>query len=264
MQLVHLDTAAHRPAASPSMQAGLAVAGVVGCVGGPGFGSDALRMLNAALPLCWWSVYTLYTDRPPRLHAGGSYQVPDRTGEAFTQYRQGLYRVDPTFAAARERLEGQGGVALTWWRAEEIPARHRGAIYTRHALRERVSLVRAQADGGLIAINMYRHERQPSFTDRDFDLLGCLAAPLGACVDLHLRAQPQPADCLRALPRREREVCERLLRGWTHEGIAADLGISAGTVKTYRDRAFERLGVRHRNELFALALGSLGLPSKLN
>ena len=60
--------------------------------------------------------------------------------------------------------------------------------------------------------------------------------------------------CIRDSTRREREVCERMLKGWTYEGIANDLGISAGTVKTFRDRAFDRLGIHHRNELFALVL----------
>ena len=36
--------------------------------------------------------------------------------------------------------------------------------------------------------------------------------------------------------------------------IAADLQLSPTTVKTYRDRAFERLGIHQRHELFALAL----------
>ena len=62
------------------------------------------------------------------------------------------------------------------------------------------------------------------------------------------------ADPLKDLPKRESEVCKRPLRGWTYDGVAVDLGISAGTVKTYRDRAFARLGIHHRNELFALAL----------
>ena len=46
----------------------------------------------------------------------------------------------------------------------------------------------------------------------------------------------------------------RLLRGLSFDGIGADLQLSATTVKTYRNRAFERLGIHHRNELFALAL----------
>jgi DNA-binding CsgD family transcriptional regulator len=43
-----------------------------------------------------------------------------------------------------------------------------------------------------------------------------------------------------------------MLKGLTYDGIAADLGLSAATVKTYRDRAFDRLGINHRNQLFGL------------
>lgn len=38
----------------------------------------------------------------------------------------------------------------------------------------------------------------------------------------------------------------------THAGIAADLNIKESTVKTYRNRAFERLGINFRSQLFAL------------
>ena len=46
----------------------------------------------------------------------------------------------------------------------------------------------------------------------------------------------------------------RLLRGMSCEGIGADFALSTATVETYYNRAFERLGIHHRNELFALAL----------
>jgi DNA-binding CsgD family transcriptional regulator len=55
---------------------------------------------------------------------------------------------------------------------------------------------------------------------------------------------------------RELDVCSRLLQGMTQEGVAADLGLTLPTVKTYRNRAFDRLGIHFRNELFALALAS--------
>jgi len=42
----------------------------------------------------------------------------------------------------------------------------------------------------------------------------------------------------------------------THDGIAADLGLSVPTVKTYRNRAFARLGIHFRNELFARVMAS--------
>ena len=57
---------------------------------------------------------------------------------------------------------------------------------------------------------------------------------------------------LDGLTRREKEVCERLLKGWTHEGIAADLGLKPTTVETCRERAFEQLNSHYRHELFAL------------
>lgn len=59
----------------------------------------------------------------------------------------------------------------------------------------------------------------------------------------------------RELTDRELDVCARLLQGMTHEGIATDLGLSVPTVKTYRNRAFARLGIHFRNELFARVLG---------
>jgi DNA-binding CsgD family transcriptional regulator len=45
----------------------------------------------------------------------------------------------------------------------------------------------------------------------------------------------------------------------TQEGVAADLGLSLPTVRTYRNRAFARLGIHFRNELFALVLQARNL-----
>ena len=141
------------------------------------------------------------------------------------------------------------------WHAQEIPAAHRERIYTRHGLRERLSMVCRDKENGILAVNLYRHEELPSFTDSEIDLVGSAAGVLLSCVQKHLSmvAPRVSSDSLLAhLPRREREVCDRMLKGWTYDGIAADLGLSAGTVKTYRDRAFDRLGINHRNQLFAL------------
>ncbi|OVZ58470.1 hypothetical protein CDO44_14645 [Pigmentiphaga sp. NML080357] len=267
MQLVHLQGEQGEAVwRRTSQRASFAMAGVIGCLGHEDFGTAALRQLNEAIPLCWWSTYSLHQSRPPELHATGSFRVPDRTREAFRFYREGLYRYDRTFEAARERVLG-GGAVVTHWHAAELPTAHRDGIYTRHDLRERVSLVRTWESEDLIAVNLYRRNEQPAFSDAELDLICGLAPPLIACIETHLRSRPQGPgragalpSVFDALPRREREVCERLLRGWTHEGIAADLGISAGTVKTYRDRAFERLGIHHRNELFALALNGIAPP----
>ena len=239
--------------------AAMAMAGLVGCIGTDHFGPQALQHLNRWLPAAWWAVYRLYDDTPPSLHALGCVGVPDRTRQSWDAYRASLYRGDESFESARAHL-AQHRMALLHRHSSEIPARHRAAIYSRNGLRERLSLVTAPADGGLLAINLFRHESQPLFSDTEIDQVRRASPLLMAGVERHIALHRPAATApgvFDGLPPRERAVCERLLKGWTHEGIGADLGIAAATVKTYRDRAFERLGIHHRNELFALALTAL-------
>jgi DNA-binding CsgD family transcriptional regulator len=52
-----------------------------------------------------------------------------------------------------------------------------------------------------------------------------------------------------AMPRRESEVCARILYGLSTTGIALDLGVGEETIKTYRKRAYHRLGIGSEREL---------------
>ena len=52
------------------------------------------------------------------------------------------------------------------------------------------------------------------------------------------------SEPLAALTGREKEVCLRILSGFSSEAIAADLGISLHSALTYRKRAYERLATR--------------------
>ena len=115
-------------------------------------------------------------------------------------------------------------------------------------------------DQGLFALNLYRTTEQSAFSDNAIDAVRTLAPALLACVQTSAAislqtppARPATPSCLEGLPPRERDVCERLLKGWTQDGIAADLGLAPSTVKTYRNRAFARLGIHSRHALFALA-----------
>jgi DNA-binding NarL/FixJ family response regulator len=142
--------------------------------------------------------------------------------------------------------------------AKEIPARHRAEIYEKHNLRERLSVVARTQDDGLFAVNLYRENSQPAFTDAAIDGVRNVASMLMACVQRHVVLRTPAAvggSPLDKLPRREKEVCERLLKGWTQDGIAVDLGLTPATVKTYRNRAFVSLKIHTRHELSALVSG---------
>jgi len=152
--------------------------------------------------------------------------------------------------------------------ADDAPnADHREIIYRRHGVVERLSVAQLEDDGSLLAVNLYHHSHQGAFDPLELERFGAVAPLLLTAVRRHISLQCEPAvpaaadaEAVRkallarcpALTPRELDVCERLLRGWSYDGIAADMGLSLATVKTYRARAFDRLGLHFRSELFAL------------
>lgn len=178
--------------------------------------------------------------------------------------------------------------------AREVDGEHRARVYEAHGVAERVSVVEYESDGSVFAVNFYRHQHQKPFRDAHIGGFEAVAPVLLALARKHIAlshsdtlapaAWPRSGSAGLALPQaehparhgrlpaslpalrerllrlhadftdRELDVCARLLQGMTHEGIASDLGLGVPTVKTYRNRAFARLGIHFRNELFARVL----------
>jgi DNA-binding CsgD family transcriptional regulator len=238
---------------------------LVGAIGAPDFATRALAALNEApLRAASWSVYQVRRDRAPVLHLSGSIGVADTTRDCFAAYHAGLYRGDRSFDAVRP-----GHAAVLRMHADEAPSEdHREAIYLRHGVVERLSVVQRQDDETVFAVNLYHHAHQGRFEAGEIEAFAATSPLLLASVQRHVQLAPAPASAspdplnpraalrerCEALTERELDVCERLLRGWSYDGIAADLGLSTATVKTYRARAFERLGLHFKSELFATFL----------
>jgi DNA-binding NarL/FixJ family response regulator len=125
---------------------------------------------------------------------------------------------------------------------------------------ERLSVARTDPDGSLLAVNVYRHSQQGCAGGALAERFGNIASTLMAAVSRHLewsvKPVPSTRDTLRthcpALTGRELDVLDRLLQGVTYDGIAADMNLSVSTVKTYRARAFDRLDINFKSQLFAL------------
>lgn len=237
---------------------------------------DAVNTHVAADSLC---VYRLSAGQPPRRYAAASREKADSTGSCWRAYRDGIYLADETFDEAHDRARASSFVLGHLTAAEVRHAPHRHCIYDRHGLLDRLSVSSREPDGDLLALNVYRHRDLGHFDDREIARFEELSTVLVAAVRRHAAlARPvkglgiaggdggdrQPARIARyermlarhrpTLTDRERAVCARLLTGMLYDGIAGDLGISVPTVKTYRQRAFERLGIHFRNELLAIAL----------
>ena len=121
-------------------------------------------------------------------------------------------------------------------------------------------------------VNFYRITSQGRFTREQIQRLLAVAPAVSAAVARHFQldgaADGDPMDRLKslfatgeqlsALTGREKEVCLRILSGYSSEAIAADLGISLHSALTYRKRAYDRLGISSQNELFGIVLRLMG------
>lgn len=68
-------------------------------------------------------------------------------------------------------------------------------------------------------------------------------------------AERYVANHLPRLSAREIQVCARILCGYSTDAIGDDLAVSRTTVKTFRRRAYAKLGICTQNELFARCAG---------
>jgi DNA-binding NarL/FixJ family response regulator len=261
----------------PGPVPGEAMAQMIAWLGEDGFADRLLRQLHPALPVASWSVYRVGPGCAPRLFMSAALDIPDTTRDCWEAYLSGPHRRDRSLRFdAADAVHGRQLCHIT---AQEVPPAHRALVYEAHGVAERVSVVQHAEDEALFAVNFYRHTHQRALTDAQIGGFEQLAPALLALARKHvaLRAAagaPDPRDavspqgasvdpsppaplrerllqCDAALTARELDVCTRLLRGMTHDGIAADLGLSLPTVKTYRNRAFARLGIHFRSELFA-------------
>lgn len=259
-------------------EVGGVLAQAIGGLGDSGFEQKLLDSLYPVLPAASCSVYRTGPWCEPAIFMSASHGVPDTTRDCWRAYLSGPYRSDRTLygdRAPQHDLACQGPAfkqadqssQLTHITAQEVPPEHRAKVYEAHGVAERVSIVQPQGQGDLFAINFYRHQHQPPFSDAQIGAFEQLAPALLALAHKHLAlggprlktvSHPDVLSQLRAinpaLTPRECEVCAGILQGLTFDGIACQLGLSVPTAKTYRNRAFARLGIHFRNQLFALVL----------
>lgn len=239
--------------------------GLIGLLGDTAFERELLRHLHPVVPAASYSVYQTGTGCSPTLFMSSSIGVPDTTRDCWRAYLSGPYLTDRSLM-----LEGQTaaseGVTLCHITAQEVSEQHRARVYDAHGMTERISVVKQDASS-VFAINFYRHSHQPAFRDSHLTAFEGLAPVLVSLVQKQIELCRTPARLSEGdwsqweaplkeldsnLSPREIAVCARLLTGMTQDGIASDMGIGVSTVKTYRNRAFTRLGIHFRNELFAL------------
>lgn len=261
-----LDDAAGVQVSVPARPVDGLMSHLIDALGQAQFGSSLIKQMNNLVSVDFFSVYQLDAQATPRMFLSSSRAGRDVSDDCFRSYQQRLHTQDHTFDNAKALLR-RDQVAMAYAHQSHFAPPHRAAIYARHGIQDRLSVVCRADDGLLLATNFYRFEHQPMFGESDVDAIQSVAKSVAACVSKHIsmagRFQGAPADiealtrelaavCPRLTPR-ELDVCAGLLMGRTYDGIAASLGLSVATVKTYRARAYDKLGINFRSQLFGIA-----------
>ena len=133
--------------------------------------------------------------------------------------------------------------------------------------RKRLSFF-SRVGSDLHQLSIYRGPKKRTFSSPELSYFSTLARLVLATGSKHEKMGSEPTAIpkyldleaierhLEYLPgglsRREREVCSRAAAGKTIEGTALDLNIRKTSVITYRQRAYQKLGISRQSELVAL------------
>ncbi len=144
---------------------------------------------------------------------------------------------------------------------------YRERLFTRPGISSKLSILVREREFAL-SISLYKEEAHGVFGDEEAQWLGQSHALIAAAVQRHysLISARRPDDLAsfvetfltlkvdKPLSVREAAVCARIVKGYSNEAIALDLGVSFHSVATYRRRAYSKLGVTSQNEVFRLLL----------
>lgn len=179
------------------------------------------------------------------------------------EYVSRFYRNDPALWARRQFASGGFAEHVN---ASDIPLRdYRAICFDRPRLADK--LCYGWRDGGEEFVLSFYRARGGKLGDFG-PLAGLANVALTALLRVGRaapeRTDPAPDSVARvedrllahfpALSPRERQICARTLVGLTARLIGQELGLTAGTVLTYRQRAYGKLGISSVNELLPVVM----------
>lgn len=133
-------------------------------------------------------------------------------------------------------------------------SRYRAMFFGAPGFRTKVAVLVAQGSLRMV-LNLYFGG---DATDRSTHSPDCFEAGLyrliGRTLATHLLRLKLPGFPLplTVLSERERQVCVGMLAGKKAELIAEEIGVGPSSVVTYRQRAYQKLGISSRGQLFSI------------
>ena len=238
------------------------IAELVEAIGTDEFGTCLIRYLNDVCGADHFAIFQLGSDSMSAL-TFNSFDRSRHVAPMVERYiGDGLWREDPAVSVARSHLDTSFASLIRADLDDEGYSHLRPRVYP--LVRDRVVVCgrRESIDFGL---SVLRSQSNAQFGPGAIERLAGVSDTLLSTMAKHvsvLTARPNPAAALTDLaeimkcvatrslmPRREVEVCARILYGMSTLGIALDIGVGEESVRTYRKRAYQRLRIGTGHEL---------------
>ena len=244
------------------------------CIGSPTFESCLLKLLNKVTPVDHCVVFTYGEGGAGHLFTHGRMPV-EEAQQLADDYVEHFHERDPNFPKISGAIEGCEDCLIPLIVDSTFDSSYQNHFFDRHDLVDKASTI-GKVEQDSVYCNFYRMGRSGPYSDKDWRLLESVLPLITTLISMHYRIlqlsplrEQQPHSNARSLVHniisksvppfaqltpREREVCERILLGYTSVGIGLDLEIAQSSVVTYRRRAYEKLDISTQNELFTLCL----------
>jgi DNA-binding CsgD family transcriptional regulator len=233
--------------------------------------SFAQNVLSLAHQICGASVSSVFRVRcgsslPIASMSPASLDGSDVAHSLACRYIQGrAWLKDPAFKQASHRAGDGHASLLRTDMARSVEAAFCDTVYGEGVIADRL-LIYCKTDDDLIGIGLLRTARAGPFSEEDIRRVEEILHPLLAASRRHLKLTGSGTDVSAALtrlvdierciahapvgfPRREAQVCARVIYGVSTVGIALELDIAEETVLTYRKRIYARLEISTQREL---------------
>lgn len=247
-----------------SLPQGTSAFRLVDALGAAEFGPHLIDFLGAAAGAVYCGAYRFGGGNFEVLCAAGSDGTDVARGNAARYQRDRFWQRDWALEAADARTRQAAGAQLIRVDPAQIAdAEFREYFFSRPGIEDKLLFAgRRGADAYGVAV--FRTRRR--FARAAVERLSGMAEFLVSCCAKHseaTRARRDASELLSScdgieerlrgrhpgLSRREAQVCARILTGLALQAIAAELGIRAESVATYRKRAFQRMRIASRHQL---------------
>jgi DNA-binding CsgD family transcriptional regulator len=241
------------------------VTDAISAIGTDGYDAACLGVFAHALGAEHWAFFHHKPGRIVRIAAASRNSVP--SGESSVQrFMSDCHRFDPALTTAAKH--SREPILINRMEISDIPDPRYRRCFELTGVTERLSLYSRYASE-LYQLSIYRtvpHRTSVSAPEvKHFTSLASLIMTTGlkhemlraseimaptemGLADIEARLQALPGQ----LSERECQVCARAALGRTIERTALELDIKPSSVMTYRQRAYQKLGVKNQNELVAL------------